>query len=247
MVRAPVGRGFDAEKRADVAFGAAGHRAGHYEFVLREELRRLRQPQDRMVRRTDVAHLPRRGVHRFDAVFGREVLEFAPKIERIVVVAVEIQQSRSAEQHRLDGVGCEAFAQDGPVGYAPGQRKVSLLVLAVAERAEVKQVEGLVPVVVGLLAECLDEAHLAGQAVEEQCREKLGALQVVQPGKISAAGIRSGICLEPGEDPFGRRRLHPYSMLSSMSASSDIMLLSQTGSNVRMTFTFFTPLTLATC
>ena len=135
-----------------------------------------------MVRRADVAQLPGRGVHRLDVVFGGEVFEFAPQIERVFVVAVELQQPRGAEEHRLDGTGCEAFAQNRPVGDAPGQREVGLLVLAVAERAEVEQVEGLVPVFVGFAAESLDKAHLAGQAVEEQRREELRALQVVQPG-----------------------------------------------------------------
>lgn len=105
-------------------------------------------------------------------------------------------------------MGCEAFAQDRPIGHAAGERKIGLLVLAVSERTEIEQVEGLVPVVVGLLAKRLDETHLAGQAVEEQRREEFGALQVIPPGEVSAAGVCVGAGLEPGEDPFGRRCLH---------------------------------------
>lgn len=114
-------------------------------------------------------------------------------------MAVEVKQPRGAEEHGLDGVACAAFAQDDPVGDPSGQREVGLLVLPVAQRAEIEQVEGLVPVVVGLPAERIDAADLAPETVEEQGGEQFGALQVAPAGQIAAAGVAAGPGLEASD------------------------------------------------
>ncbi len=145
--------------------------------------------------------VPRRGVHAFDAVFGREVLVVAPQAERVFVVAVEVQESRGAEQHGFDMLERGPLAQDRGVGHAPRQFEVGRLVAAVAQRAEEEQIEGLIPVLARLGVELAHGAELAGQAVVGQRREDLGAVQRIQPGQIRTAGACSGTGPEAVEHP----------------------------------------------
>lgn len=200
VVRAPVGGRFDAEKPPDVLLRAAGHGAFHDELILREELRGLRQPQHGVVGRTNLRERPLRSVRRLDPVFGREVLETAPQIERVGVAAVEFQKPRGAEKHRFDGMRGEPFAQHDFVGDFPGQPQEGFLILTVAQRAEIEQVESLVPVPVGFAVQGFDRAHFPLQAVEDQRRADFGALQSVERGQITAAGVSPG----PGPQAFDR-------------------------------------------
>ncbi len=71
-------------------------------------------------------------------------------------------------------------------------------------------------------------------------------MQLVGTGEVIGTSRSHGVLLQPFEH-MGFLLRHPHSRLSSINASSDIMLLSHTGSNVKMTFTAYTPLTLATC
>ena len=167
----------DAEEPPDLLFRAAGHGALHDEFVLSEEFRGLRQPQYGVVGRAYVAQLPSSGLHRFDVVFGRQIFEIAGEVERVGVVRIERQQSRRSEKQRFDGMRRQPFAQNGFVGYAPRQREVGFLILTVAQRAEVEQVEGLVPVLRRFVPQRLHHAHFAFEPVEEQRRAYLAALQ----------------------------------------------------------------------
>jgi len=107
-------------------------------------------------------------------------------------VRIERQQSRRSEEQRFDGMRRQPFAQNGFVGYAPRQRKVGFLILTVAQRAEVKQVEGLVPVLRRFVPQRLHHAHFAFEPVEEQRRAYLAALQGRLPREESAAGVSPG-------------------------------------------------------
>ena len=71
----------------------------------------------------------------------RDRLETAPQIERVGVAAVEFQKPRGAEKHRFDGMRGEPFAQHDFVGDLPGQPQEGFLILTVAQRAEIEQVE----------------------------------------------------------------------------------------------------------
>lgn len=126
----------------------------------------------------------------------------APEVERVRIVAVERQQPRCAEEHRFDGLRGEPLPQHGPVRHSPGQREVGLLVPAVAQRAEIEPVEGLVPVVGRFGEQRPDASDLAAEPVEEQRREKLGALQRAEPRQVTAAGVCPGSGLQPFDRPL---------------------------------------------
>lgn len=149
---------------------------------------------------TNLRERPLRSVRRLDPVFGCEVLETAPQIERVGVAAVEFQKPRGAEKHRFDGMRGEPFAQHDFVGDLPGQPQEGFLILTVAQRAEIEQVESLVPVPVGFAVQGFDRAHFPLQAVEDQRRADFGALQSVERGQITAAGVSPG----PGPQAFDR-------------------------------------------
>ena len=100
----------------------------------------------------------------------------------------------------------QSFAQYDFVGDLPCQSQVGLLVLPVAQCAEIEQVKGLVPVLGGFAAERFDRVHFPLQAVEDQCRADFGALQFVERGQVSAAGVSPGPGLEPFDRPCLRIR-----------------------------------------
>ena len=155
-----------------------------------------------------LVQFPDPGIQRFDVVFGRQVFEVARQVERVCVVRIERQQPRSPEEHGFDGPRRQPFAQDDLVGDAACQREIRLLVPAVAQRAEIEQVEGLVPVLGSLFPQGVDHAHLAFQPTEEQCRAYFAALQGAQPGEVPAAGVRPGPGLQPVQHPMLLFRAH---------------------------------------
>ena len=117
-------------------------------------------------------------------------------------MAVEAEQSRGAEQQCLDVARHGSFAQDHGIGSPPCQIEVGPLIAFVAQRAEEHQVEGLVPVALGLFEEFLDRGNLAAQAVVGRILENLAAVQRVQLREVLPAGECSGAGLQPVEHPF---------------------------------------------
>ena len=119
------------------------------------------------------------------------------EVRGVFVVGAECQQSRRPQQQRFDGVGRQPFAQDGLVGYQPGQPQVGPEVEPVAQGAEIEPVERFVPVLARRGVEFADHAHLAPEPVEDQRRADFVARERLQPRQITAAGIFAGARLQP--------------------------------------------------